>query len=146
VFVVTMPVLVVLGLAVLDLMHDYARMELVVARKPVMESFLSGLAWPFRYGRSLLIYAGWFLVSVVLLGIATIIDFRPGGLWGVFLLQQVFLFLRAGSTIAWFGSEVDYYEGVATERLPLLADSAPLTVSAPTSGSAAGSPSPDAAV
>jgi hypothetical protein len=121
VFGVVLPTLLISGFATLDLMHDYARMELVIKRRPVMESMMKGFMWPFRHARSIIIYISWFIVALVVLVLPTIIDFRPGGFWGVFLLQQLLLFVRAGITIGWFGSEVAYYQGTVEEQLPLIA-------------------------
>lgn len=122
IYFVFLPVSVILGFAFLDLMHDYARMELVVGNKPVMESMISGLMWPFRHGGSNTIYVGWFVVALVVLILPMIIDFRVGGLWGIFLIQQILLFLRAGITVGWFGSEVAYYDSVVTAEMPAIAD------------------------
>ncbi len=125
IYFVFLPVSVILSFAFLDLMHDYARMELVVGNRPVMESMISGLAWPFRHGGSNTIYIGWFIVAIIVLILPTIVDFREGGLWGVFLIQQILLFLRAGITVGWFGSEVAYYDAVVTDEMPAIADIEP---------------------
>ena len=125
IFVVILPVMIVLGFALLDLMHDYARMELVIGNKPVMESMISGLTWPFRNGGAAVLYAGWFIVALILIAVPTIIDLRPGGLWGVFLLQQIVLFVRAATTVGWFGSEVAYYDAVVTAEMPSIAEEEP---------------------
>ena len=121
IYAVLLPTILICGFATLDLMHDYARMELVIRRKPVMESMMTGISWPFRHGGSVAIYVGWFVIAGLALALPTVIDIRPGGFWGVFLLQQVFLFVRAGITVGWFGSEISYYHSVVSTELPLIA-------------------------
>jgi len=121
VILVFLPLTLVGGLALLDLMHDYARMELVIGEKKVVESILKGLSWPFRHFDSIGLYLAWFVVALLLLAIPTLIDIRPGGLWGVFVVQQFFLFTRAGVTIGWFGSEIDLYDSAQTADLPAIA-------------------------
>ncbi len=46
---VILPTLAISGLAVLDLMHDYARMALVVDEKKVFKAMFTGLAWPVKH-------------------------------------------------------------------------------------------------
>ncbi|MCZ6758147.1 MAG: hypothetical protein O7C39_07675 [Bacteroidetes bacterium] len=121
IFVVFIPVSLVIGLSVLDLMHDYARMELVIGTKTVGKSVLSGVLWPFRHFNSIGLYAGWFVIALILLSVPTMIDVRTGGLWGVFILQQLFLFARAGVTVAWFGSEIELYDTALMGELPAIA-------------------------
>ncbi|GMQ81001.1 MAG: hypothetical protein BMS9Abin05_0431 [Rhodothermia bacterium] len=118
---VFLPVSLVAGLALLDLMHDYARMELVIGKKKVLESILKGFSWPFRHFKSVGLYVVWFVIALLLLAIPTIIDVRPGGLWAVFAVQQLFLFGRAGVTVGWFGSEIDLYDSALTAELPAIA-------------------------
>jgi hypothetical protein len=45
-----------------------------------------------------------------------------GAVWLLFLAQQIVFFLRAGVTVAWFGSEVSYFERVQYRESPLIAD------------------------
>ncbi len=49
---VILPTLAISGLAVLDLMHDYARMALVVDEQKVFKAMGAGLAWPFKHGQA----------------------------------------------------------------------------------------------
>jgi len=82
---------------------------------------LSGVLWPFRHFNSIGLYAGWFVIALILLSVPTMIDVRTGGLWGVFILQQLFLFARAGVTVAWFGSEIELYDTALMGELPAIA-------------------------
>ena len=122
IYFVFMPVSFVLGAAVIDMMHDYARMELVIGERPVMESWLSGIRWPFRYGGADSLYVAWFVVAGIMLVLPTIIDLNMGGIWLVFLVQQIVLFLRATATVGWFGSEVLFYQTAVAAKEPVLAD------------------------
>lgn len=121
-FILILPVTLILGVALIDLMHDYARMELVIGRKPVMEAFIAGLKWPFQHTGSVGLYVGWFLLAGVVLLLPTIIDLNMSGLWLVFLVQQIVLFLRATMSVGWFGSEVLYYQTAMAEQEPMLAN------------------------
>jgi hypothetical protein len=38
------------------------------------------------------------------------------------VLQQFMMIVRAGVTVAWYGSEVSYFEAKAAAELPLIAD------------------------
>jgi hypothetical protein len=114
-----LPILLVLGVALIDLMHDYARMSLVVKRKPVVESFLAGLAFPFRHGMSSTIYIAWFIVGAVLLLLPTLSAMWVGGIWLLFFVQQIALFLRAATSVGWFASELALYE--ASVEAPAIA-------------------------
>ncbi len=69
IYLVFLPVSLVAGLALLDLMHDYARMELVIGKKKVLESILTGLSWPFRHFNSIGLYLVWFVIALILLAI-----------------------------------------------------------------------------
>jgi len=105
-----LPIFLILGIALLDQMHDYARMALVIGHRPVVESFLSGLKFPFQFGLSSTIYIIWFVVGASILILPTLIAQWMGGLWVVFLIQQVVLFVRAGVSVGWFASEHALYE------------------------------------
>ncbi len=122
IYVVFLPVSLVLGAALIDMMHDYARMELVIGGRPVMESWLSGIRWPFRYGGADALYASWFVIAGVILIVPTVIDLNMGGIWTVFLVQQIVLFLRATASVGWFGSEVLFYQTATAAVEPVLAD------------------------
>lgn len=117
------PTLFISGLAVLDLMHDYARMALVIEERPVWQAFRVGVAWPFKHGVASHLYVAWFAVAAVVLLIPSFLESAlPTAIWGLFLLQQVFMILRAAVTVGWIGSEVALFEQVRYEEMPLIAE------------------------
>ncbi|QXD16877.1 hypothetical protein GQ464_008040 [Rhodocaloribacter litoris] len=115
------PALAALGLAVLDLMHDYALIAVVTDERRVWAALLAGIRWPLRHAAAPALYALWLLPAALLLLLPTLVEFNLGGVWGVFLLQQLFLVARAAVTVAWYGSEVALYEAVRQQETPLLA-------------------------
>lgn len=124
---VLLPTLLIAGLAVLDLMHDYARIALVTEAASVGRAFKTGLRWPFRYGTSSRLYVAWFAVAALLLAAPVVLDMTvaaalPGTIWLLFLMQQVVMVLRAGVTVGWIGSEVALFEEVRYREAPLIAE------------------------
>jgi len=120
------PTLLISVLAVLDLMHDYARMAIVIDEKKVMAAALTGLAWPFRHGQASRLYLVWFVPAALLLVLPTVFDMNAaaatgGAIWGLFLVQQGLLLARAAVTVGWFGSETALYEAVRLREMPLIA-------------------------
>ena len=123
---VILPTLAISGLAVLDLMHDYARMALVVDEKKVFKATVTGLAWPFKHGSASGLYVAWFVPAALLLLLPTVLDMNVaaatgGAIWGLFLMQQVLMLLRAAVTVGWFGSETALYEAIRLQEMPLIA-------------------------
>jgi len=63
----------------------------------------------------MVLFAVWFLVSGFLLFLPYLLDIEPVGLtrssllWGIFLLNQLFILLRVAASVGWIGSEVAYY-------------------------------------
>ncbi|WP_457654393.1 hypothetical protein [Rhodocaloribacter sp.] len=121
IFFVSAPVLVVLGLALIDLLHDYGRIALVLEEKKIARAFLTGLTWPFKHRTAFPLYGLWFLLAAVALAMPKVLDFNLNGIWGLFFLQQIFLLLRAAATVGWFGSEVALFEAVRLRETPLIA-------------------------
>ncbi len=124
---VTLPTLAISGLAVLDLMHDYGRMALVVDEKKVFKAMFTGLAWPFKHGSASGLYVAWFVPAAVLLLLPTVLDMNVaaatgGAIWGLFLMQQILMLLRAAVTVGWFGSETALYETIRLREMPLIAE------------------------
>lgn len=127
---VWLPLLAAAGLALLDLMHDYARIALVVDEhpgRPVRRSLRAGLGWPFRHGLALALYALWLVPAALLLVAPSLFDTAftagtAGAIWLLFLVQQLCLLLRAATSVGWLGSEVAFFETVRARQAPLLAD------------------------
>jgi hypothetical protein len=110
-FVAT-PVLLILALAVLDMMHDFARLELVIRKRGVWNSFLAGIRWFFRSGTGQAIYMIWFVIGLVALFLPFWADLAFGGLFLAFVFQQVLLYVRSLVTVGWLGSEVFFFQEV----------------------------------
>ena len=121
------PTLLISLLAVLDLMHDYARMALVINEENVLKALGTGIVWPFRHGQASRLYLIWFAPAAVLLLLPTVLDMNAAAatgstVWGLFLAQQILLLLRAAVTVGWFGSETAFYETIWLREQPLIAE------------------------
>ena len=124
---VILPTMLIAGVAVLDLMHDYARIALVVEEQPVHRAMATGLGWPRRHGQASLLYLVWFALAMVLLLAPTLFDAEAaaattGGVWILFLIQQLCLLLRAAVTVGWLGSETYFFETIRLREAPLIAE------------------------
>jgi hypothetical protein len=124
---VLVPTLLITLLAVLDLMHDYSRIALVVDEKKVLKAFATGVAWPVRHGQASWLYWLWFLPGLVLVLLPVWLDMSfvaatTLGIWGLFMLQQVVLLARSAVTVGWIGSETAFYEMIRMQEAPLIAE------------------------
>jgi len=106
------PVLLILALAVLDMMHDFARLELVIRKKGVWICFFEGIRWFFRSGTGQAIYLTWFVIGLVALALPFWADLAFGGLFLAFVLQQALLYVRSLVTVGWLGSEVFFFQEI----------------------------------
>ncbi|MDG1755453.1 MAG: hypothetical protein P8H65_10800 [Rhodothermales bacterium] len=107
------PLVLFLGFAFIDMMHDFGRMELVLGRKGIMDSWFAGMKWPLQSGAANSVYISWMMIGLVVLLFTFGIDFGMGGIFLAFVMQQLFLFARAMVTVSWIGSEVYVYEAEA---------------------------------
>ncbi len=107
---VLLPLLLVLALALVDMMQDFARLDLILGGKTVTRAWLGGFAWPFRSGTANGVYILWMLGSGLIILLAAALDLGMGGVFMAFLLQQVMMFARAAATVGWIGSEVAVWE------------------------------------
>ncbi|HMB89313.1 MAG TPA: hypothetical protein VKP65_00610 [Rhodothermales bacterium] len=133
---VIVPTAFISMVAVLDLMHDFANIALVVEEKPVLQATLRGLRWPLKYGRASWLYLAWFVPAALLLLLPTVLDMTLTAgtglaIFGLFLLQQLLLLLRAAMTVGWLGSEVAFFEAIWIQEAPLIAEEAVEMPSAP---------------
>lgn len=124
---VILPTLAITLVAILDLMHDYSRIALVVDEQPVRKALATGLLWPFRHGAASRLYVLWFVPALLLWALPVVLDMSvPGGttagVWGLFLVQQLALVARAAVTVGWLGSETALYETVRMREAPLFAE------------------------
>ena len=110
-WVLIVPAMLVIGLAKLDLMHDFGRIAIVLQGRPVFSAFIAGIRFPLKHGRVILLYVFWAVAAAVLWLLPTVVEAAVGASLLVFLLQQVLLLGRAGVTVGWIGSEVAFFEG-----------------------------------
>ncbi len=121
------PILVVSVFAVLDLMHDYSRIALVVDEQAVRDAFGTGIRWAFQHGQASWLYLLWFVVAAVLWLLPFGFDFAATeatalGMWVLFLVQQAAMLGRSAATVGWIGSETAFYETIRLREMPLYAD------------------------
>ncbi|GAB5519439.1 MAG: hypothetical protein RhofKO_16900 [Rhodothermales bacterium] len=133
---VVMPTLLISGLAVLDLMHDYARAGLVVERWTVGQAFRRGIGWPFRHGMASLLYVAWFVVALLVLALPFLLEswlpaYGKGTAWLRFGLQQGVFLLRAFVTVAWFGTTLAFFEHIQRKNAVLIAETPPPSPESP---------------
>ena len=124
--IAVIPAILITVFAFLDMVHDYARIKLVKDEPGVFKCFLEGFRWPFAHRSALPIYAFWFLAATVTVILPSCIDASmaattTGGVWALFLIQQIVILVRAALTVAWFGSEVYFFEQVEWGLTPLIA-------------------------
>lgn len=122
------PLVIFLGIAFVDMMHDFGRIELVLADKSVTESWFAGMKWPLKSGIANSIYIGWMLVGLVVLIIPVVLDFSMGSIFLAFIIQQILLFARSMVTVGWIGSEVFFFEDVQARDAPLIAGADPASI------------------
>lgn len=112
--------------ALMDCMQDYSQIGLVTRGKQITTAIGHGFTYPFRHPRALLLYGFWMLIAIAATLAPIVADnlmtaATRGGIIALLIVQQLILLVRAGVTIAWYGSEVDYFEANATEEEPLIA-------------------------
>lgn len=117
-YIVIGPVLTVLVAATLDLMHDYARIQLVLRGAGVWESLIAGSIWPAKRLSALFLYDAWFAAGAALWLVpfwldASFAKVTIAGMLGAFLLQQVAIIARQAVTVGWIGAEVSFFEALA---------------------------------
>ena len=115
--VVILPALLTAGVLLLDLMHDYSRIALVVDRQKVLDALLAGLRWPFLHVQAGGVYLLWAAPAALLIVLPVALDAAltagtAASIWALFVVQQCVLFLRAAATAGWLGSEIAFYERI----------------------------------
>jgi hypothetical protein len=120
------PMAIVLGLALMDAMHDYGRISLVSKNQGAVTAWFAGIAYPFRHPVAILVYLFWAVVAIALSAAALQLHPSWGGamvsIWLLFLGQQVVFLLRSATTVAWFGSEVSFFQRIDLRDAPRIAD------------------------
>ncbi len=120
--VALLPLLILFVFAMLDMAHDFARIELVLGGQAVGSAWSAGFAWLVRSSRANGVYIVWMLAAVFTLLAATGLDLRMGGLVLAFLVQQLLMLARAAVTVGWIGSEVAVWEADAQHDMPQIAE------------------------
>ncbi|MDA0875524.1 MAG: hypothetical protein O3C45_10760 [Bacteroidetes bacterium] len=103
---VVAPILIVLAVAVVDLMHDFARLELVLRGQTVWNAMYAGMGWFWQSGSAQALYMAWLVIGSLALILPFWADMAVGGLFLAFLLQQALLFVRSMVSVGWLTSEV----------------------------------------
>lgn len=103
---VVAPIVIILAVAVVDLMHDFARLELVLGGQSVWNAMYAGMSWFWQSGSAQALYMVWLVIGSVALIIPFWADMAMGGLFLAFLLQQALLYVRSMVTVGWLTSEV----------------------------------------
>lgn len=116
------PLIAVFGLAKIDLMHDFGRIAIVLKGRPVFGAFIDGVLYPFRHGRTFLLYLFWMVPAALFWLLPTVIEATVGASLAIFIFQQILLLGRAGVTVSWIGSEVAFFEA-SGPREPVWIDS-----------------------
>ncbi|MDA1029304.1 MAG: hypothetical protein O3B41_09670 [Bacteroidetes bacterium] len=104
------PLALFLGIALIDMMHDFGRIDLVLGKSGIKDSWLNGMKWPFHSANANSIYIGWMVLGLIFLVFPFMLDLSMAGLVLAFLVQQVLLYGRSFITVGWISSEVLLYE------------------------------------
>ena len=107
---VVAPILIILSVAVIDMMHDFARLELVLRSKSVWNSMYAGMDWFWQSGSAQALYMLWLVIGSLTLILPFWADMALGGLFLAFLLQQTLLYVRSLVTVGWLTSEVMLFQ------------------------------------
>ena len=115
---VVVPLTVVWFTAFFDLLHDYARLHLVLRDGKITASWRAGVIWPFRHFRAIFLYKAWFFVTAILWISVFVIGFllpdhSVAAVFGAFLIQQGLILARTGASVSWIASEVAIYQEFA---------------------------------
>jgi hypothetical protein len=103
---VAAPILIILAVAVIDMMHDFARLELVLNGQSVWNAMFAGMSWFWQSGSAQALYMAWLVIGSVALILPFWADMAMGGLFLAFLFQQALLYVRSMVTVGWLTSEV----------------------------------------
>jgi hypothetical protein len=146
---VVLPTLLIAGLAVLDLMHDCARIALVTGEAKTTRAWRSGMERPFRQGEISYVYLAWF-APAALLWIApffldaSVAGTTASGIWGLFAAQQITLLLRAAIVVGWLGNAVAFFEAQRERTSPAVPSQAePVAAQSPSREAVTPPPEPD---
>jgi hypothetical protein len=123
------------GMAVIggiaDCMRDYSQISLASRNISVVTAIGRGVQWPFKHPASLVLYVAWMLIGIFFAVLPLLFEnWIPAATISAIIFltvsQQVALIARSAITVAWFGSEVAFFEAYAEDE-PLIAEAHPDT-------------------
>ncbi len=112
--------------AAADLMCDYSQIAVVSRNESITKAFGRGIGWPFKHPRAVLLYAAWLVPAIVLVLMPLLFEnwiaaASIAGILSLTLAQQASFILRAAVTVAWYASEVEFFESQTWDESPLIA-------------------------
>ena len=114
------PIVLLTGLAILELYQRYARMSLVIRNERVVQALKVGFVWPQRHSMISLVYICWYIIAlgVFLISMSVNAELHVGTSYVILalLIQQVVMLGRAAVTVGWVGSEVVLFERTLTKK------------------------------
>ena len=119
---IAMPV----GMAIIggltDCMKDYAQISLVVRNTSVVTAVGRGVQWPFRHPTALGLYVAWMVAGVFVALLPMLFEnwITAATVFSIVFLavaQQIAFIARAAVTVAWYGSEVAFFDEHAAMEL-----------------------------
>ena len=114
------PIVLLTGLAILELYQRYARMSLVIRNDKVVQALKVGFVWPQRHSVISLVYICWYFIAagVVLFGMIVNAELHVGTSYVILalLVQQVIMLGRSAVTVGWVGSEVFLFESTLIKK------------------------------
>lgn len=117
--------LVVIGVGLIGLMQDFARINLICEGRSVIAAWLEGIRYPVRHREVFALYGVWWLaaglLSALLVGLHVSWASTIEAAWLLLLSHQALLVLRAAGTVAWTGSAVGMHEQIRFREAPLIA-------------------------
>ena len=120
---VALPVVLLAGLAILELYQRFGRLSIVIGHKKAWRAMRAGFKWPQRYPAAAGIFLAWYAITLLLLVASTALNAQLHvgiqAVWLAVAVQQVFLLARSAVTVGWIGSEVHLYENKSNRQQAL---------------------------
>ena len=124
---VAMPIGMTIIGGLTDCMRDYAQISLVVRNTSVVTAVGRGVQWPFRHPAALWLYVAWMIAGIFVAFLPLLLEnwITAATVFAIVALavtQQIALIGRAAITVAWYGSEVAFFDEHAEDEPPLIAE------------------------
>lgn len=114
------PIVLLTGLAILELYQRYARLALVVRNDRLVQALKVGFVWPQRHSVISLVYLYWYGITagVFLFSMFVNAELHVGTSYVLLALfiQQVIMLGRSAVTVGWVGSEVFLFESTLVKK------------------------------